>query len=136
MPPTIRIDDEVYAWLKDHAQPFEDTPNSVLRRLFRMDECGQIPKDEKDMTSMVANKQLNGRALNQRWKVGAKHALYHKDGTWYNNLERFPGALFDPNGYVVFNTEKEYRDCKHLQISQETNVMKGISRIPGYIRIN
>ncbi len=31
--PTIRIDDDVYAWLQKHAQPFEDTPNSVLRRI-------------------------------------------------------------------------------------------------------
>ena len=33
MMPTIRIDQEVWAWLKLHAQPFEDTPNSVLRRM-------------------------------------------------------------------------------------------------------
>jgi hypothetical protein len=30
--PTIRIDDEVYEWLRRHAEPFVDTPNSVLRR--------------------------------------------------------------------------------------------------------
>ncbi len=27
MMPTIRIDDEVYAWLQAQAKPFEDTPN-------------------------------------------------------------------------------------------------------------
>ncbi|HLI18200.1 MAG TPA: winged helix-turn-helix domain-containing protein [Rhodanobacteraceae bacterium] len=31
--PTIRIDDEVWNWLKKHARPLEDTPNTVLRRL-------------------------------------------------------------------------------------------------------
>ena len=31
--PTIRIDDEVYTWLQSQARPFEDTPNSVLRRI-------------------------------------------------------------------------------------------------------
>jgi Mrr restriction endonuclease-like protein len=31
--PTIRIDDEVYDRLKEHAEPFVDTPNAVLRRL-------------------------------------------------------------------------------------------------------
>lgn len=30
--PTIRIDDEVYELLQRKAQPFVDTPNSVLRR--------------------------------------------------------------------------------------------------------
>src|SRR2546426_120032 len=33
MAPTIRIDDDVWVWLKSHARPLEDTPNSVLRRL-------------------------------------------------------------------------------------------------------
>jgi len=33
MAPTIRIDDEVYGWLQSQARPFEDTPNSVMRRI-------------------------------------------------------------------------------------------------------
>ncbi len=36
MAPTIRIDDEVYAWLQKQARPFHDTPNSVLRRLAQL----------------------------------------------------------------------------------------------------
>jgi negative regulator of replication initiation len=32
MMPTIRIDDEVWAYLKSKGIPFEDTPNDVLRR--------------------------------------------------------------------------------------------------------
>lgn len=34
MNPTIRIDDQIYAYLKEQAEPFVDTPNSVLRRLL------------------------------------------------------------------------------------------------------
>lgn len=37
MMPTIRIDDDVWSWLKDQARPFEDTPNSVLRRVAGLD---------------------------------------------------------------------------------------------------
>ena len=37
MAPTIRVDDEVFAALQKRAKPFVDTPNSVLRRLFRLD---------------------------------------------------------------------------------------------------
>jgi hypothetical protein len=33
MAPAIRVDDQVWTWLKSHARPLEDTPNSVLRRL-------------------------------------------------------------------------------------------------------
>lgn len=36
--PQIRIDDEVYAWLQGQAKPFDDTPNSVLRRLAGLDD--------------------------------------------------------------------------------------------------
>jgi hypothetical protein len=38
MMPTIRIDEEVFAWLQSKARPFEDTPNSVLRREAALDE--------------------------------------------------------------------------------------------------
>src|SRR5712692_4159144 len=37
MAPAIRIDDQVYAWLQERAKPFEDTPNSVLRRIAGLD---------------------------------------------------------------------------------------------------
>lgn len=30
----IEVDEEVYNFLKQHAEPFEDTPNGVLRRLL------------------------------------------------------------------------------------------------------
>jgi len=34
MMPTIRVDDEIWSFLKKHAEPFEDTPNDVLKRLL------------------------------------------------------------------------------------------------------
>jgi hypothetical protein len=49
----------------------------------------------------------SGRALNQEWSVGAQHALYHRKGIWFHLLERFPGALFDENGYVLFETKEQ-----------------------------
>lgn len=38
MTPTIRIDNDVWTYLKKKAEPFEDTPNSVLRRLLRLEK--------------------------------------------------------------------------------------------------
>jgi hypothetical protein len=35
--PVVRIDDDVWEWLKSHAKPLEDTPNSVLRRIAGLD---------------------------------------------------------------------------------------------------
>jgi hypothetical protein len=40
MSPTIRIDDDVFDELKKHAEPFVDTPNSVLRQLLGLGETG------------------------------------------------------------------------------------------------
>jgi Mrr N-terminal domain len=35
--PTIRIDEQVYEWLQSQGRPFEDTPNSVLRRIANLE---------------------------------------------------------------------------------------------------
>lgn len=83
--------------------------------------------------NLPKKRELSGRVLNKRWNVGAKHALYHRDGRWYNNLRAFPGALFDPHGFVVFETEEEYRTSKHVSVTQETNVTNGISSLPRYV---
>ena len=39
MAPTIRIDEAVYTWLQQQARPFEDTPNSVLRRIAKLEDA-------------------------------------------------------------------------------------------------
>ena len=65
---------------------------------------------------------------------GARHALYHKDGHWDMPLERFSGAYFAPEGYVLFKTEKEYQTNAYLKIGKRVDVPVpgGISRLPGY----
>jgi predicted CopG family antitoxin len=37
MMPTIRVDEDVFEWLKSQAEPFVDTPNSVIRRVAGLD---------------------------------------------------------------------------------------------------
>ena len=150
--PTIRIDNEVYAWLQGMARPFEDNPNTVLRRVAGLDRMNDVGTGEHARTISrqtssslrtelqkkkmpKAMERVTGRALNERWKVGAIHALYHNEGTFYENLNRFPGALFDPNGYVFFATEKEYEHNSYLHIGEKLNVPMGISTIPGYVRV-
>jgi 5-methylcytosine-specific restriction protein A len=132
--PVIRIDDEVWAWLQGQARPFEDTPNTVLRRVAGIGANGRAERKEAVSTPDDDRRRLSGRLLNTRWNVHARHALYHREGTWYNNLTRFPGALFDPNGYVIFQTESDYRSNRHVRITQETNVPNGISSMPTYVR--
>jgi 5-methylcytosine-specific restriction protein A len=78
---------------------------------------------------------ISGRLLNELWGVGATHALYREDGKWYHQLEEFPGALFDANGYMVFQSKEEYLECPLLQIKQDLHISTGISSIPGYVRV-
>jgi hypothetical protein len=150
--PTIRIDDEVYSWLKSQAEPFKDTPNIVLRRIAGLDSpettIQQVaaPNNDKDegvpkrMGTSVASRgtgqRLTGVHLSRLWNVDAQHALYHQDGTFYENLRFFPGALFDSHGYIIFETEQEYNSCSYLNIGQKLNVHGGIASIPGYKRMN
>jgi 5-methylcytosine-specific restriction enzyme A len=79
---------------------------------------------------------LFGKELNIIWEVGAKHALYREDGKWYHQLQEFPGALFDANGYFIFNTKDEYLKSPFLQIKRDIHIPSGISSIPGYVRIS
>ena len=78
----------------------------------------------------------SGKKLNERWAVGAKHALYRASGDWYHTLAEFPGALFDANGYVLFTSEEEYRNCPNLKFGKDVHVPEGIRRIPGYVHVD
>ena len=79
--------------------------------------------------------RLSGKKLNAAWNVGAAHPLYRKDGTWYHCLERYPGALFDEKGYILFPTEDDLHACPGITIKKEHNhlhVPSGIAALPGY----
>jgi hypothetical protein len=80
---------------------------------------------------------MNGRALNHRWNVNARHALFRQTGNWYHLLTKFPGALFDPKGYLLFETEEDYRACKYINLTKEIWVPnpRGISSVPGYVQV-
>ena len=74
--------------------------------------------------------------LNEQWRVGASQARYSDDGHWYAALQRFPAALFDANGYVLFESKADYDSSPHLSIGKQISVPKpGISGIPGYVRM-
>ena len=74
--------------------------------------------------------------LNESWAAGATQARYSDDGHWYATLTRFPAALFDATGYLLFATDKQYRESPHIRIGKQISVPKpGISAVPGYVRM-
>jgi hypothetical protein len=76
-----------------------------------------------------------GPRKNAEWNIGAIQSLYSKWGTWFHRLVSFPAALCDLNGFIRFETEDDYLRCAGLNIGKETNVRQGISRLPGYVRM-
>ena len=89
-----------------------------------------------DRRAKAALNRDRASRLNTAWGVGAAQVRYNHDGHWYATLKRFPAALFDAHGYVVFETEKDYRSSPYLRIGRQISVGKpGISAIPSYVRV-
>jgi len=149
MSPTIRIDDEVWVWLQKRARPLEDTPNSVLRRVAGIDPIatGALPrsgsraapnsrarqaKTREGKMIPTVGRPITGDRLNRKHKLGLRQCLYHKDGTWYHVLREFPSGLCDPNGYVRYDDEHQFRADAHLEIGKHVNIRGGLSGHPRY----
>ncbi|MCY4367609.1 MAG: hypothetical protein OXE17_15495 [Chloroflexi bacterium] len=140
--PTVRIDDEVYEWLQSLAVPFQDTPNSVLRRVAGLEDASTSQTEIQTNSTMsesenegekMASTRTSGRELSRTFGISGKQSLYSDTGTFYENLTRFPGILWDRHGYVRFLAEDDYLRSPYLQIGKKLNVPNGgISSIPGY----
>jgi hypothetical protein len=81
-------------------------------------------------------KENTGERLNREWGVNAEHALYNEVGLGFEKLSNFPGALFDKKGFVLFQTEEEYREFIEKGFLNEgvklTAHRGGIKNFPGY----
>jgi 5-methylcytosine-specific restriction protein A len=90
---------------------------------FRIQGTGDMPSLDQQRAAELA----------KRWGLQVRHALYRKTGTWYHRLKRFPGALLDADGYVVFESEQAFLSCPQLQVKKQVGAPKGIKAIPGYV---
>ena len=83
---------------------------------------------------MIAIRSDTAKSRAKRWGLKVEHALYRKTGDWYHKLVKFPGALLDEHGYVVFENKNTFEACRWLRIKQDVNVLNGgIKQIPGYL---
>jgi 5-methylcytosine-specific restriction protein A len=79
------------------------------------------------------------KSLQAQYAPDTLHALRSEKGNWYHELTQFPGVLFDHSGYIRFESEKDYRKSSYLKHGSSGNqvaVKGGISKIPGYKKIN
>ena len=80
--------------------------------------------------------RITGKKLIEKCDIPSEHTLYGETGNFYNILKRFPGALSDIDGYILFQTEEEYCSDQHLVIIDKNNhtpVEDGISLVPGNV---
>jgi len=88
---TIEIDDELMTHLKNNADPFNDTPNSVLRRLLGLNE----------ESSLRSPKTKTGDAISSAEFV--KKIIKHRYG--YDDKPRKVGRylyMFNINGKLIY----------------------------------
>jgi hypothetical protein len=80
MTPTIRIDEDVYESLKERAEPFVDTPNSVLRRLLNLDPTDEalddhVQPEPRSQEPRTTRRQRTVGVMGGRKKALAKKAV-------------------------------------------------------------
>jgi len=71
-----------------------------------------------------------------RWGLNVRHALYRATGNWYHRLKKFPGALLDADGYVIFESSQAFEECPQLQVRKQVSAPKGIKAIPSYVYVS
>jgi len=138
MSPVIRVDQQVFEWLSRLATPFVDTPNTVLRRVAGFDKESPMNAAAQARTGRKPSRstleRVTGAHLNREHRLGARHALYHKDGTFFEVLRQFPGVLCDPRGYLKFDSKEQFDRDQNVSIGDKTNVHRGIASHPRYRR--
>lgn len=149
--PTIRIDDDVYSWLKAQAEPFEDTPNSVLRRIAGLGERSGVEVPEVKLATETqapgpqprvgheSSRRPNsgsGKEMARRYGLTVSQARYNWEGNFFMPLTAFPGVLFDPAGYVLLQSADEYASSPYLRVGRSRlHVPGGIAAMPNYKRL-
>jgi hypothetical protein len=69
--------------------------------------------------------------------MNLRQAYAHVDGRWYWPLKEFPGAYFDGDGCVLFQNEREFRECSFLTFDSATvTISGGLSAMPGYRKLD
>lgn len=157
--PTIRIDDDVMRELQRRALDLGlvfRTPNDVLRRVLGLDERSAAARsadaranDYDDAATAVRparstpirrTRTASGSVLlRQHQEVGeipldVKRGLYHRNGRGFAQSSEYPVAFFDPEGYVIINSEQDINDNPKFEVGANVSVRDGIESLPGYVR--
>lgn len=95
-------------------------------------------------TFMRRPNSASGKRLKALWKIEAQQARYHFDGKFFMMLDCFPGALCDPNGFVVFDSKqdlfaaegvKAYDGCQRIFVADRIPSLAGYTKAPASLAV-
>lgn len=79
--------------------------------------------------------KVNGAKLARDWGLNVAQARYSAWGNWYAPLTRYPAALLDAHGYVLFPNESTLQTHDKIKVTKQINVPSLISTLPEYIQV-
>lgn len=62
MSPSVELDEELYEYLKSQAEPFTDTPSTVLRRLLNLDDAPEADPRQSESNGAAPRRAPRSRA--------------------------------------------------------------------------
>ncbi len=62
MSPSVDLDEDIYEYLKSEAEPFTDTPNTVLRRLLHLDGASEADAQQRGGDGAAPRREAGSRA--------------------------------------------------------------------------
>ncbi len=62
MSPSVELDEDIYEYLKSQAEPFTDTPNTVLRRLLHLNDTSEAVSNRAGSDGTATRREPAARA--------------------------------------------------------------------------
>lgn len=106
MPPTIRIDEDVFRVLQREAQPLVDTPNDVLRRLLGIDGLSVQRKRARRGRNVFVSPQGTRYTSRQLVEQFGQEVLGH---------EMYGKVMRDPHNYGLSHQADRIAKAKGLR---------------------
>jgi hypothetical protein len=78
---------------------------------------------------------ISGKSLAIKYSLQVLHSLSRENGVWFRALRKFPEALCDKEGYIVFNQKEDYLNhsgLRHGPNPKQLHVVGGIKKLSEY----
>ena len=157
--PTIQIDNDVMKVLEKHAIEMGlvfGSPNAVMRQILGIDDREysvseqNSPSDSNTGNAVpLVSPPRRQRRRRRNTASGSvllrdhiasgkidptiKRGLYHLNGRSFAQSHEYPVVFFDPEGYVIVNSEEDIRNAPDIDVGTNVMVRNGIDKMDGYV---